>query len=90
MFTKLSPQQVRHSGGYVITVANREAVEYAEEHRHAEVSVDFGRTVGVYAGTLTGWITPLGRTPMSSTERAEVLRRIVAGLEAMGSTVELC
>jgi len=60
MFTKLSPQQVRHSGGYVITVANREAVEYAEEHRHAEVSVDFGRTVGVYAGTLT---LTLGATP---------------------------
>jgi hypothetical protein len=90
MFTKLAPQKVRHSNGYVVQVANRESVEYLEAGRRAVVGVDFAATVGVYAKTLKEWITPEGKMEMTDLDQAEILRRIVAGLEAMGSTVEVC
>jgi hypothetical protein len=90
MFTRLAPQKVRHSSGYVVQVADRESVEYLESDRRAVVAVDFGTTVGVYANTLSEWITPTGKGQMVTSERAEIVQRIVAGLEAMGSAVQVC
>jgi hypothetical protein len=48
MFTKLAPQKVKHSDGYLVQVANRQCVEYVEPHRKAMIEVDFGNSVGVY------------------------------------------
>jgi hypothetical protein len=90
MFTKLAPQKVRHSSGYVVQVANRESVEYLEAERRAVIGADFGVTVGVYANTLKEWLIPEGKMEMTALDQAEIVRRIVAGLEAMGSTVEVC
>jgi hypothetical protein len=87
MFTKLSPQKVKHSDGYIVQVANRFAVEYLSENITASVSVDFGMDVGVYCNTLrdlkAGGI-------ISGDEGELVISRIIAGLEAMGCKVERC
>jgi hypothetical protein len=90
MFTRLAPQKVQHSSGYIVQVAGRESVEYIEPDRKTMVNVDFSRTVGVWASTLREWHTSDGKTEMSPAEQSEVLKRIVLGLEAMGSTVEVC
>jgi len=90
MFTKLAPPKVRHSSGYVVQVANREAVEYLEAERRAVVGVDFGITVSVYANRMKEWLVSGGSSEMSAGDRTEIVRRIVAGLEAMGSKVVVC
>jgi uncharacterized protein YciU (UPF0263 family) len=90
MFKKINPQKVESSDGYTVQVADRNHVEYLETARKADVEVDFGITVGVYARTLRGWMDGSGLSPIKVSEKALVLKRIVAGLEAMGSKVELC
>lgn len=90
MFKKITPQKVESSDGYVVQVANRNHVEYLENARKADVEVDFGITVGVYSETLRGWLDVSGQSPITASEKRVILSRIVAGLEAMGSKVELC
>lgn len=89
MFTKLSPQKVRDSLGYIVQVGDRHSVEYIEDARKATVEVDFGGSVSVYGDTLSDWLIAGGRERMEQAERAEILHRIAAGLAAMGSKVEL-
>lgn len=90
MFVRVAPQKVRHSGGYVVQVANRSSVEYLDAKHKAVIAVEFGRSVGVYASTLKERDDSGLELRSSPVVRAEILGRIVAGLEAMGSTVELC
>ena len=71
-------------------VANRSSVEYVQGQRSAVVEVDFGANVGVYANSLSDWRIGQEVSPMSSTEKLTVLARIVDGLRAMGSSVEIC
>ncbi len=90
MFTRISPQKVQHSTGYLVQVLDRGTIEYVEGGTHATVQVDFGTTVGVYKQTLQkleregqgGWL--------SEAEREGVFGRIVDGLKAMGCVVEVC
>ena len=89
MFTKLSPQKVRHSAGYIVQVGDRHTVEYVEDGREAVVEVEFGACVTVYENTLRCWLVAGHEAPMEQSRRTEVLSRISAGLAAMGSRVEL-
>jgi hypothetical protein len=73
MFTRLAPQKVKHSDGYVVQVANRECVEYIEPHRKAMIEVGFGNSVGVYIETLNGWLSDAGISPMSPSDREHVI-----------------
>jgi hypothetical protein len=84
MFKKLSPQKVQHDSGYIVQVASRTSVEYLDANRKATVDVDFAASIGIYRKTLRGWLG------MNDDDKNEVLNRIVAGLKAMGSDVELC
>lgn len=90
MFTKISPQKVISSDGYTVQVANKNHVEYIEPTCRAEIEVDFGTTVGVYPGTLRSWTENAQDVPTSTSEQSLIVKRIVAGLEAMGSKVEIC
>ena len=91
MFTRLAPQKVKHSDGFVVQIANRHSAEYIESSRRATISVEFGAWVCVYENTLSAWSSDAGGSSMSATDRERVARRIVAGLEAMGGRpVKLC
>ena len=89
MFTKLSPQKVRCSDGYIVQVRDRHSVEYVEDGRSAVVEVEFGGVISVYAHTLSDWHVAGGQAPMAPSERADILGRISAGLTEMGSRVEV-
>ncbi len=72
----------------MVQVASRNSVEYLEARRKAVVEVDFGSTVGIYVNTLKDWVGQTGNVAMDVAERNEIIRRISAGLNAMGSVVE--
>ena len=72
----------------MVQVASRNSVEYLEARRKAVVEVDFGSTVGIYVNTLKDWVGQNGNVAMDVAERNEIIRRISAGLNAMGSVVE--
>jgi hypothetical protein len=90
LFTRLSPQKVRSDIGYIVQIGSRTSVEYLAQGRKVTVEVDFADTVGVYVKTLSGWIGKSGSSLMNDNEKKEIISRIVAGLKAMGSNVELC
>ena len=89
MFTLLSPQKAKNSEGYIVQVADRHSVEYIGVDRTARVFVDFGETVGLYSATLTITAATGLQSPINSTDQAHIIERIKAGLEAMGSKVEV-
>ncbi len=90
MFNKLGPQKVQHADGYIVQVADRSTVEYLEGNRKAVVEVDFAALTGVYQNSLRGWLGTGIEGEMSLDERVIVLERILAGLKAMGCSVEVC
>ena len=47
MFAVIKPQKFVHSDGFTIQIADRETVEYIENGTVWQVSVDFGKTVGM-------------------------------------------
>jgi sporulation-control protein spo0M len=83
MFHTLAPQRVHHDDGYIVQVADRHHVEYLDGSQRWVVEVEFAPVVGIYRDTL-------GSERSSATDFDTVLRRIAAGLEAMGSNVEVC
>ena len=87
-FTLLSPQKTRNSEGYIVQVADRHSVEYIGDGESYVVSVDFGVTVGLYAATLAK-AGGVAQSPIPPDERLTIVSRIKAGLEAMGSKVDV-
>lgn len=83
MFQRLAPQQVRHSDGYIVQVADRHHVEYLDGVDHWLIEVEFAPVTGIFRSSLHG------QQP-SVLDPNEVLNRIAAGLEAMGCEVEVC
>lgn len=88
MFKKISPQKVQHSDGYTVQVADRYTVEYFDEHCRARIEVDFGESVGVYFRTLLVKDNNGAELNLSLSESDIIFDRIVAGIKAMGSSVE--
>lgn len=88
MFTHLTPQKVRHSLGYVVQVADRTTVEYLDQNQQVLIEADFGSSIGIYEKTLRFFEN--GKETNIDSKRKIILDRIVAGLQAMGSTVEIC
>jgi hypothetical protein len=83
-FHILSPQWVRHDSGYAVSVQDRETVSYIDQSTRAVIGVDFGQVVLVYGGSLR-YIAP----GPERTSKEVVVTRILDGLRAMGSSVEL-
>lgn len=90
MFKSLSPQNVQHSDGYIVQVENRNAVGYFDSQYRALVEVDFGEKVGVYKDTLKIMKLNGGFIDLSPVEAEVFLQRMVEGIMAMGSGVEVC
>lgn len=83
MFTKLSPQKVRHTSGYIVQVIDRFHVEYIHGNNRAVAEVEFAPIVGLYRNSLIILSGLEG-------DRDVILKRIVSGLEEMGAAVEVC
>ncbi|HET8941681.1 MAG TPA: hypothetical protein VFN13_06825 [Rudaea sp.] len=90
MFHKVAPQQAQDDSGAVVRVIDREHVEWLKGPMSAIVEVDFGRDVGVFCSTLVCFVSSVEIKESSIPDKALIIDQIVAGLEAMGSKVELC
>lgn len=90
MFSRIAPQKVRHSSGFVVQVASREKVELIRtDGSVAAVEVDFSDLTGIYAESLTLRSHDGATVVINSHERAELLQQIQEGLEAMGCRCEV-
>jgi hypothetical protein len=87
MLTKLTPQKVQSSSGYIVQVADRFFVEYIENEKKAKVEVDFAPVVGIYESSLSTWEDG---SPLSKKKEKIILNRIAEALKFMGSKVEFC
>jgi hypothetical protein len=87
----VTPQKVKHAvQGYTVEVLDRFHVQYREDMRTASVEADFGRTVGISAQSLSGWVCNDEQADeMTKAEKSQVLARIVACLQFMGCTTEV-
>jgi len=90
MFRKISPQKVQHATGYVIQVANRNSVEYLDGEFRAVIEVDFGVVVSVFQDSIQVFASNGKIISPDASQKADLLSKVVAGLQAMGSNVDLC
>lgn len=90
LFKSLSPQKVQHSDGYIVQVENRNVVGYFDSQYRALVEVDFDEKVGVYKNTLKIMRLNGDIIDLSPVEVEVFLQRMVEGIRAMGSSVEVC
>jgi hypothetical protein len=90
MLTIISPQKVKSSNGYIVQVANRYTVEYLDDHYTVTIKVDFGVTIGLDKNTLVARNKSNFEVILNQTQYQQILDRLVKGLEAMGSQVEIC
>jgi hypothetical protein len=89
MFTKIAPQKVQHSTGYIVQVANRYLIQYIDNERKADVEVDFAKVTGIYPETLVISDTRGEKRAISYQEREEILQRLLLGIEALGISFEV-
>jgi hypothetical protein len=87
MFTKITPQRVSHSSGFIVQVFDRYHVEYIQGEKTALVEVDFAPIIGIYKSTLSAWEDG---GILSETEKSIIIDRISEALKFMGSKVETC
>ncbi len=91
MFTKITPQKVQHTTGFIVQVADRQTVEYLEKGRSASVEVYSAVSTVSCGATLSGLKTEHGVDLMDNKDRPIVLEKIADGLRAMGiEKVEIC
>lgn len=91
MFTRLSPQKVRHNSGYIVQTGGRYSLQYLDEDMAAEVLADFAPTTGIYPDSLT--IRDNKDSPPRSPnteERNMIMGRIEAALQFLGEQYEIC
>lgn len=91
MFTKLAPQKVQHSTGYIVQTGGRYSLQYLDGEMVAEVQADFAKTTGIYPDSLTirdqKYSPP--RQPRPE-ERDTIIARIEAALQFLGERYEIC
>jgi hypothetical protein len=78
---------VRNRDGYEIRVLDRSHVEYKDSALRTRVEVDFGVPTSVHEQSLEAFADD--RVPPSTERQELILRRIVRGLEAMGTPAGL-
>ena len=88
MFILTTPFWVLNTSGFVVELRSARLMGqfgiYRERHRWAEAPVEFGKPRSIYASHLGNWNTGEGEVPMTAAERELVLKRMCAGIEAMG------
>lgn len=90
MFTKLAPQSVQSSEGFIVQSFDRYHIEYIAKDIRGMVEVDNGRSTGIYKDTLKLMALDGSEVFHSEENKKEIISRIAAGLEAMGCEVEIC
>jgi hypothetical protein len=91
MFTKLSPQKVQHSSGYIVQTGGRYSLEYLDGQLLAEVQADFAPLTGLYPDSLMVRDQKDGEPrPPTSEERNTIMSRIEAALQFLGEKYEIC
>ena len=90
MFRILSPQKVQHPDGYIVQIENRYAAGYFDSDYRASIELDFGENVGVYRDTIKIFKLNNDLVELSLVEVEVIFQRIVDGIKAMGSDVEIC
>jgi hypothetical protein len=88
MFTVIKPQKVVHSDGYTIQIADRETVEYIEHGIVWQISVDFGKTVGIYRQSIRR-LQGRDEQHISQSDKDAIVEKVAKGLQAMGSQIEI-
>ena len=87
MFKRESPQCAKNfSTKIVVQIKDRYTVEYSSDKIRAEVEVDFGSSVGVYSNSLKSLDS---RVSIGEVLKSNIIADIKAGLEALGSKVEI-
>jgi hypothetical protein len=90
MFSRLAPQKVRHSSGYLVQIASRERVELIErDGGEVHVAAEFGPVSTVYADSIKKFDANGGQINLTDEQKVVLLAQIKAGLEAMGGIYEI-
>ena len=90
MFTRIAPQKVLHSSGYLVQVASRDRVELIESDGVVvRVEAEFGPVSTLYADSIKKLDAGGRLAPLSDEQKKTLLAQIKAGLEAMGGVYEI-
>jgi len=89
MFTKLTPQRIKHDSGYIVQTGGRFSLQYMEGDLVAEIKADFATVTGLYPDSLA---IRRGSTPEIPTDqmRELILTRIIEGLKFWNMKYEIC
>lgn len=88
MFTKLTPQKVKHDSGYIVQTGSRESLQYLKGNIKAEVKADFGNITRIYRESLV--LHKDGVAILPSIEEHElILKHITDALTFLGENYEL-
>lgn len=88
MFTKLTPQKVQHSSGYIVQTGSRESLQYINGNVLAEIKAEFGDVTTLYQKSIR--IQKGGTEFLPSIEDQElILKRITDALGFLGEKYEL-
>ena len=91
MFTRLTPQRVRHSSGYIVQTGSRYSLQYLEGDTVAEVEADFAPVTGLYPDSMTIRAKNDAATrPATPEEKELIISRIESALKFLGEKYERC
>ena len=91
MFTRLTPQKVQHSSGYIVQTGSRYSLQYVDGDIIAQVQADFARITGPYPDSMTIRVKNDAATrPASPQEKALIMSRIESALKFLGEEYEIC
>lgn len=89
MFTKLTPQRIRHNSGYIVQSGGRFSFQYIDGDLVAEIPVDRAKITGLYPDSMT---IHKGSNSEAPTEQVRelILNRIIEGLKFWNMEYEIC
>jgi hypothetical protein len=90
MFTRLAPQKVQHSSGYIVQTGSRYSLQYLDGGTVAEVQADFAPVTGIFPNSMT--IRAKNDTsprPATPDEKALIMSRIESALKFLKEKYEL-
>ena len=90
MFTRIAPQKVQHSSGYIVQVGSRSSIQYSDNKMRAEIEVDFAPVTGIYPETLVVTGISGEQLVLSEHELEAILQCILKGIAALGINFEVC
>lgn len=90
MFSRLAPQKVCHSSGYLVQVASKQGVELIDRDGGiVHVNAEFGSVSTIYADSVRKRCADGRAVTLTEEETRLLLAQIKAGLEAMGGVYEI-